>query len=427
MTSYRPAQANLTPTQERKSNALQTLRNPLVSIVIPNFNHAQYLGAAIASVLTQTYTPVEIIVVDDGSTDQSRVVVAQFGNQIRTIWQENQGLSAARNTGIRASKGEYIGLLDADDLYEPYFLETLFTRLRVNPDADGIYCGYQFVDQHNNALSQIEARLIPAAQLHDTLLDGNFFVPESMLVHRRCYTRAGAFDEKLRACEDWDMWLRITSQYKIIGTSVVLTRHRVLAGSMSSDPTRMIVNRMAVLKKHLGAEPGVYSVANNRTCQAYGEAYLISAVEYLQYGDIDQAYACLSKGTQLYPWLLYQLRTFFELGCGRQPKGERSNFATLDLTSNAQILMQLLARLFQEQKLAVELRQAKQEIYALANFALGLLSYGADRLADARHYLLQALGQDAKLLMNRQWLTTLIKAVLGKRLVKRLKRYQPAS
>lgn len=424
MTSYRLAPAPVSTISARKFNPISTQHGPLVSIVIPNFNHAQYLGDAIASVLAQTYTNVEIIVVDDGSTDHSRAVIAQFGSQIRSIGQENRGLSAARNTGIRATKGEYIGLLDADDLYEPNFLETLMTIVRVNPDIDGIYCGYQFVDQQNKRLSQVEARLFPTAQLHDVLLDGNFFVPESMLLHRRCYTQAGAFDEKLRACEDWDMWLRITSQYKIMGTATVLTRHRVLADSMSSDPTRMIHNRMAVLQKHLGLEPETYRAMNGRTCRAYGEAYLISAVEYLQYGDSKQAYTCLYKGVQIYPALLHQLRTFFELGCGNQPKGDRGNFATLELAYNAQVLMQMLAQLFQEPNLVADLRQTKREVYALAHFALGLLNYGAGQWVMARRYLLQAVRYDSRLLTNKQWSTTLAKATLGKRLVKWLQRIQ---
>src|SRR4051812_9458515 len=102
MTSYRPASNGLLVMPEQKFTFVPVQPTPLVSVVIPNFNHAQYLGAAIASVLTQSYPNIEIIVVDDGSTDDSRAVAARYGNRIRYIWQENRGLSAARNTGIRA-------------------------------------------------------------------------------------------------------------------------------------------------------------------------------------------------------------------------------------------------------------------------------------------------------------------------------------
>ena len=263
------------------------LDGDLVSVIIPNFNHAQYLGEAIRSVLDQEYRHFEIVVVDDGSTDNSRKVVAQFGDQVRYIWQENQGLSAARNTGITAAKGAYIGLLDADDMYEPDFLSSLVSVLEANPGADGIYCGYRFVDHLNNPLPQVEARLIPHGQLFQALLDGNFLVPESMLVRRHCYENVGLFDETLRACEDWDMWLRITSRHKIIGTSQVLTRHRILPGSMSADPIRMFNNRMAVVEKHFGPEPTNEEDLTSLKRRAYGRAYLVSAVEYLQYHGVD--------------------------------------------------------------------------------------------------------------------------------------------
>ena len=159
----------------------------LASVIIPNYNHAQYLGDAIQSVLDQTYRNFEIIVVDDGSTDNSREVVAGFGDQVNYIWQENRGLSAARNTGIRRAKGTYIGLLDADDMYEPDFLSTLVSELETDPHAAGIYCGYRFVDHLNHPLPQIESRSIPDDRLFEALVDGNFLVPESMLRRTYCY------------------------------------------------------------------------------------------------------------------------------------------------------------------------------------------------------------------------------------------------
>ena len=97
----------------------------LVSIIIPNFNQARFVVSAIESALGQTYPFFEIIVVDDGSTDNSREVVARFGNKVRYMWQKNQGLAGARNTGIKAAKGEFIGLLDADDEWERNFLDSM--------------------------------------------------------------------------------------------------------------------------------------------------------------------------------------------------------------------------------------------------------------------------------------------------------------
>src|SRR5262245_3776744 len=125
------------------------MEGPLATVVIPTCNHAGHVGEAIASVLRQQYRPVEIIVVDDGSSDDTARVVREFGAAVCYVRQENRGLSAARNAGIRLAAGEYVGLLDADDLYEPQFLRILVGELERNPDAMAIHCGYRFVDDRN--------------------------------------------------------------------------------------------------------------------------------------------------------------------------------------------------------------------------------------------------------------------------------------
>jgi glycosyltransferase involved in cell wall biosynthesis len=394
----------------------------LVSIIIPSYNHGQYLGDAIRSVLDQEYRRFEVIVVDDGSTDNSREVVAQFGDQVRYIWQENQGLSAARNTGIAAARGAYIGLLDADDMYEPDFLSSLVSVLDANPDADGVFCGYRFVDQLNNPLPQVEARLVPDGQLHQTLLDGNFLVPESMLVRRRCYEHVGLFDVTLSACEDWDMWLRITSQHKIVGTTKVLTRHRILPGSMSTDPIRMLNNRLAVLKKQIGDEPASVSERTRIQRRAYGRAYLVSVVEYLQYHNQDGAYECLTGMARVCPELLAQLDTFYQLGCGDQPKGSLGDLASLDVQCNARVLLGLLDRLLGDPQLADNVRGYWRPAYANAYLAIALLNYGARQLQEARRFLLRAAVMSPRYGLRRQFLSLWLKSLLvGTKFVDRVR------
>ena len=102
---------------------------PRASVVIPSYNHGEFVGDAISSVLAQTYGDYEILIVDDGSTDNTAEIVAQFGSRVRYIRQENQGLSSARNRGINVARGEFIGLLDADDMYEPTFLMSMIEAL----------------------------------------------------------------------------------------------------------------------------------------------------------------------------------------------------------------------------------------------------------------------------------------------------------
>ncbi|MBP1599334.1 MAG: glycosyl transferase [Acidobacteria bacterium] len=352
--------------------------DPLVSIVIPDFNHAPYIGEAIQSVLDQTYPLHEIVVVDDGSTDDSREVVARFGNRVRYLWQENRGLSAARNTGIRAAQGEYVGLLDADDMYEPEFLSTLVPILEGRPDAAGVYCGYRFVNHQNTPL------------------------------------------ETLSACEDLDMWLRISSRYAVVGTTGILTRHRILPKSMSSDPNRQARNRLAVMAKHFGPAPAHDSQWTPPQRRAYGHAYLASVVDYLQAHDEARASDCLREMARIYPDLLTQFNMFFQLGCGDQPKGSVGDFATLEIERRAQMLIGLLDRLFGDPPMATLLSGYCDAAYANAYRALGALSYGARQFPATRRYLRRAVAADATLALDRRVISMFVKSLLGVRLINRL-------
>lgn len=401
---------------------MSTESNPLVSVIIPNYNHARFLGDAISSVLGQTYKSFEIIVVDDGSTDNSLKVAEQFGNKIQYIYQRNAGLSAARNTGIRSAKGSLIGVLDADDMYEPTFISTLVTALNSNPEADGVYCGYQFVDQENNLLPQIENRPVPSNALYDALLDGNFFVPESIFLHRYVFNDVGLFDEALRACEDWDVWLRVTKKYRVIHAPEILTRHRILAGSMSTDPLRMLTARLAVLKKHVGGEPT--ASGSSDVNRAYGRAYLGSCIEYLQYGDNNRAYECFQKMANICPELLVEVDTYYQLGCGDQPKGRMGDLVSLNVKRNSVPLLHMMKNLFIDAGTCRQVKLLKSASYVKAYHSLALLAYGTREFREARKFLLLTIKNEPKFLLNRQIVSLWAKSLLGPKVVDSLKKFR---
>jgi len=397
-----------------------TEHDPLVSVIIPNYNHARFVSDAIQSVLDQTYKNFEIIVVDDGSTDNSREVIAQFGDKVQCIHQKNAGLSAARNTGIKASKGSLIGVLDADDMYEPVFLETLVGELQTNPNADGVYCGYQFVDEKNELLPQIENRPVPGDGLYNALLDGNFFVPESIFLRRHVYDAVGLFDEVLRACEDWDVWLRVTKKFRIVHSPQILTRHRVLANSMSTDPLRMLTARLAVLKKHVGDEPLVDD--SSTVHRAYGRAYLGSCVEYLQYGDGDRAYECFQKMANICPNLLVEVDTYYQLGCGDQPKGQMGDLSSLNVKRNSVPLLTMLENLFTDMTTSMSVKHTMNMSYSRAYYALGLLGYNTRDFGEARKFLSRSIWYDTKLLFNKMVVNMWLKSLVGPALIDALKK-----
>jgi glycosyltransferase involved in cell wall biosynthesis len=387
----------------------------LVSVIIPNYNHAAYLPQAIDSVLAQTYKPVEIILVDDGSTDHSRQVAAAYGDQIRYIWQENQGLSVARNTGIRAARGEFVAVLDADDMYEPSFIGTLVAALDAEAEADAVYCGYQFVSAANRPLPQYARRVVSPEQLHETLVNGNFLVPLCLLIRKSVYHQVGLFDPAFQGCADWDVWLRIARQYKVIGIDKALVRYRVLPDSMSSDPAYMLADRLRVLQKHL--EQNAANPIPKSECEqvAYGHAYLIAAVEYFQRQDLEQAYDCIRNMVKAAPVMLTELETFYELGLGDQPKGHRGHFASLNLEWSEQTIRTLLARLFREEPAAMPFYRIA---HAQFHYALGLLYYGARQTGHARRHLWRSLTYLPPQARDRQWRMTFLKSLMPTRLVK---------
>ncbi|MBK9925980.1 MAG: glycosyltransferase [Anaerolineales bacterium] len=397
-------------------------QKPVVSIIIPNYNHAQYISDAINSVLNQTYPDYEVIVVDDGSKDNSREVIDAYGGKIRAIYQQNQGLSAARNTGITAAQGDYIGVLDADDMYEPEFISTLVSLLESQPDADGVYCGYRFVDHLNNPLPQVEAREVAPEKLYGALVDGNFLVPESIFVRKYCYEKVGLFDTSLRALEDLDMWLRITSQFRVTHTTKILTRHRILPGSMSTDPTRQFQNRLKVIEKHFGAEPISSEAWSEAQRRAYGRAYLVSAVEYLQAHNEDRAFECICSMVAISPNLVANVETFYELVCGDQPKGYRGEFSSVDLEKSSQTVFRLLVRLSQVPELH-EFMHLKQIAYANAYYASGLIAYGQGKTNAARNFFLMAVKYRPQLLLDRTLTGFLLRSLIGTKLIRSMKKF----
>lgn len=395
---------------------------PLVSFIMPNYNHAAFLGAAIESALAQTAPQVEVIVVDDGSTDNSRAVAEAYGARIRYIWQQNQGLSAARNTGVQAARGQYIALLDADDLVEPTYVERLLARLAEDRaeghDPAGAYCGFRYVDQQNCPLPQVENRLFAPEQLHAALLNGNFWVPESALVLRSCYAAMGEFDVTLRACEDWDVWLRFARAYRLVGTPEVLVRYRVVIGSMSSDPQRMLDNRLAVLRKHVGPQPA--GPGDDAAHAAFANAYLRTAIEYWQRQEGATAYAMLSKAAAIMPLLLEEVSTFYELACAEQERGSRGVVA-IDEQQAGQQVMATVERLLAEPALQ-PLARRRNVILAQANLALGMVYYRHGSTTAARSALLRAGRLDPALLRRRDYVALLGKAAVGYPAVAALRR-----
>lgn len=223
---------------------------PIISVVIPMFNVEKYIEQSIQSVLMQTYHNFELILVDDGCSDDTLKLVEQFDDhRIRLIRQKNRGLSGARNTGIGVSRGFYIALLDADDFWAPEKLAKHFHHLNSHPEVGVSYCSSLFVDEENKLLgigqfpklTNISKQHIfcrnpvgngSAAVVRRSLLNDIGYFGVNQDRYRKMY-----FDESLRQSEDIELWTRIalTTQWKFEGISDSLTYYRVNEGGLSAN------------------------------------------------------------------------------------------------------------------------------------------------------------------------------------------------
>lgn len=273
-----------------------------VSIIIPAYNQGRYLGDAIQSALSQTYRAIELIIVNDGSTDRTGEVVESFHDRrIRYMSQDNLGLSAARNTGLRAATGAYITFLDADDLFLPEKLELEVAEFE-NYSSVGFVAGQAIlIDQDGHRL-----RLLSETTLLDDpiqMLLGNSIHVGSVLVRREWLDKVGYFDESLRACEDWDMWLRFAQAGCLMkGLSRPVSLYRVHPSQMTRGAERMRTAMLAVLDKVFNQSnlPEIWQARKN---EAYAATYVRSAARAYHADLFELAKRDLSHATRLDPRL----------------------------------------------------------------------------------------------------------------------------
>lgn len=209
---------------------------PLVSAIIPTFNRAAYVARAIDSALAQTWPNVEVVVCDDGSTDNTTEVLAQYGNRIRVVSQTNQGLSAARNTAIKASSGEFLALLDDDDEWLPERLAIQMPLMLDNPDAGLVGGGAVLIDAAGNQLPhQGPARIGVEHVAFKAFFPANRITCPTALIRRSVIDSVGAFDTTLPYAEDYDMWLRIAAGHQVSIVPQKVARYRIWHGNKSGE------------------------------------------------------------------------------------------------------------------------------------------------------------------------------------------------
>jgi glycosyltransferase involved in cell wall biosynthesis len=226
---------------------------PLVSIIVPAYNTAPYIRETLQSVFAQTFTDYEVVVVNDGSPDTEELerVLEPYQGRIRYLKQENRGLSAARNAGIRASQSPMIALLDSDDLWEPEYLSVQVAEMMRDPSIDVLYPNALiFADSSRREQKFMDLSPSESEVTFEALVTQRCTVMVSAMARRKIILDAGLFDENLKMNEDFDLWLRIMKLGgRIAYHRRILARYRRRKGSLSSNQVRMCEGFIQVLDK----------------------------------------------------------------------------------------------------------------------------------------------------------------------------------
>jgi GT2 family glycosyltransferase len=223
-------------TSARSAGTPDPETRPLVSVIIPTYNRCAWLPRAIESVLDQTYAPLELIVVDDGSTDRTPDLLKAYGRDIRVIRQTNKGVSGARNAGIRAAGGELIALLDSDDSWLPEKLEHQVAFFRASPRA--MICQTEEIWIRNgNRVNPKKRHQKFSGMIFEKTLPLCLVSPSAVMMRASLFEEVGLFDERLPACEDYDLWLRIAWKYPVYLISIpLIVKHGGHPDQLSATP-----------------------------------------------------------------------------------------------------------------------------------------------------------------------------------------------
>ncbi len=241
--------------------------SPKVSVIIPTYNRANILGQAIKSVLAQTYSDYELIVIDDGSTDDTRKIIEAFSGKVLYLWQSNKGVSSARNHGIRMSRGDYIAFLDSDDSWSHDKLDLQVKYLDSHPGV-GLVFADAVLEHENGGEFQKRSDLVyrgGSPSLKHLLL-ANPIPCLTVMVRRQCLDEVGLFDESLTIGEDYDLWLRVSKRCHIGHIGKVLAHYRVhSSNALGVDIDKMFEQHLAIVVRNLDEDTqSKYGISQNK-------------------------------------------------------------------------------------------------------------------------------------------------------------------
>jgi glycosyltransferase involved in cell wall biosynthesis len=281
--------------------------DPLLSVVVPAYNVASYIKPAVLSALDQTLRDLEVIVVDDGSTDATRealqeIVEERRDPRLKIVARENGGLAVARNTGIRHAAGRYVGLLDGDDLWLPAKAERHVALLDSNPSIGLTFSHSRYAAEDGSPLRRCLVARNSAPTLRDMIRRNHVGSGSSPILRRECFDRAGLFREDLRACEDYEMWCRIlrATSFTMRLVPEPLTLYRIRTSSLTYSFDDFLRNADRAMR---GLRELMPELPKRWFMEGHAEHYRIAAWKAATSGDRRAAARYLAHAVGLCPWL----------------------------------------------------------------------------------------------------------------------------
>lgn len=293
------------------------LTDKLVSVIVPAFNAEDTICESVVSALNQTYRDIEVLIVDDGSTDGTKAIAAELircDARVRYIYKQNGGVASARNKGIAEARGDYIATLDADDLWYPTKLARQIERFEEKgPNIALVYAWCCWIDDYGNITgsappTRLEGSIFPQMCLGNIVISGS-----NALIRREALSAAGGFDESLRSrggqgCEDWKLYLQIAQRHEIASVPEYLIGYRISPGSMSDDFEQMMRSRRLVEAEFVSIYPelapqfirGQGILARSLALRAIGRRQIRQAIKLLT----QQSQGKLLFGLATLLWLL---------------------------------------------------------------------------------------------------------------------------
>lgn len=391
--------------------------NPLVSVVIPTYNRAAFLSDAVESVLRQTFTNYEIIVVDDGSTDGTDSLIQGYGDRLKYVRQQNRGVSVARNEGVRVSRGEYIAFLDSDDIWTPDKLACQISFLSRFPECDLLFSPAWVVNANLDRTSSqpLFGGLAVSDITLNTLYLRNIIIVITLLVRRDVFQAIGGFDPDIRYGEDWSLAIRILTRGALgayLPEPLAYIRRHSSTQSHVPNPLQadqILADHMAVLNRCFSLYPG--RVPEWLIKRSLANVCVLGSLNFLAIGRFQRSRDILSCAFNIDPALVDSMSLYGQHMVNVAIDHARDGSGALDHSKASEFIKAALTdrRLFARHQASFE-----KQVWSKAHLALAFDAYRRGDQLRSRVWLGRAITLDPTCLRNVGIALMTIEAFAGK-------------